>query len=74
VGGNSLGIPATVIDDCYYLDNGFPPRVIFNILIMKRICELARLARVSMDQVWINDPPDFLIPLLLDNVTSIWNK
>jgi hypothetical protein len=32
------------------------------------------LARSSIEQVWLNDPPEFIIPLLLKDVTHVSNE
>jgi hypothetical protein len=61
-GGNSLGIAVAIIDDCYQLATEFP-KVIFEHSYREANSvahELAMVARSSIEQVWLNDPPEFI--------------
>jgi hypothetical protein len=61
-GGNSLGIAAAIIDDCYQLTMEFA-KVIFEHSYREANSlahELVRVARSSTEQVWLNDPPEFI--------------
>lgn len=75
-GGNSHGIAAAVFLDCYHLatenlkfqfENSYREA---NVVAHK----LARTARGSDEQVWLDDPPGFIMPLLLADVTIISYK
>jgi hypothetical protein len=61
-GGNSLGIAAAIIEDCYQLATEFA-KVIFEHSYREANSvahELVRVARSSTEQVWLNDPPEFI--------------
>jgi hypothetical protein len=63
-GRNSLGIA----EHCYYLASEFLG-VIFEhpYHVANSVAhELARVARGSREQVWLSDPPDFLISLFFE--------
>jgi hypothetical protein len=72
-GGYSLGIAAAVIDDCYHLATEFP-KVIFEFCYREAYSvahEVAKVARGTPGQVWLDKPPEFHIPLLLDDVPCV---
>jgi hypothetical protein len=76
-GRRQLGIAAAVIDDCYHLATDFP-KVIFGFCNREAdntaAHKVARVARGAPEQVWLDKPPEFLIPLLLDDVTCVSNE
>ena len=74
--GGSLGTAAAVFYDCYHLATEFP-KIVFehshreaNVVAH----ELARVARGSNEQVWLDDPPVFIRPSLLADVTLVTDK
>jgi hypothetical protein len=67
---------AAILDDCYHLALDF-----VKIHFEHSFCEanqvaheLARLDRSNNQLVWLDDPPSFLIPLLLKDVTYETNE
>ena len=71
-GGNSLGAAAAIYEDCSFLCRSFArarfqhcPREA-NLVAH----ELARFSEVSQG-VWHNDPPDFLVPVIANDVTAV---
>ena len=75
-GDNSHGIAAAVYDDCFYLATEFP-KVQFEHAYREANAvapELARLDHGPNQQVWLDNPPACIIPLLADDVTIIINK
>jgi hypothetical protein len=75
-GGQSNGVATTVFEDCYHPALDFP-KVLFEHSFREANSvahELARMARDSIGQVWLDDPPHFLLPLLLNDVTIISNE
>jgi hypothetical protein len=75
-GGNSSGVAATIFDDCYYLSSEFS-RVQFEHSFREANSvahELARVARGSQPQVWLDHAPDFLISMLRNDVIVIAAK
>jgi hypothetical protein len=75
-GGNSSGVAAAIFDDCYYLSSEFL-RVQFEHSFSKANSvahELARVARGSQTQTWLDHTPNFLVPLLQDDVIVIAAK
>jgi hypothetical protein len=75
-GGQSSGVAAAIFDDCYHLASEFP-KIIFEHSFRESNCvahELARVARGIASQVWLDDPPNFLLPVLLNDVTLISNE
>jgi hypothetical protein len=74
--GQSSGVAATIFDDCYHLASEFP-KIIFGHSFRESNCvahELARVARGIADQVWLDDPPNFLLPVFLNDVTLLSNE
>jgi ribonuclease HI len=74
--GNSSGAAAAIFDDCYHLSSEFS-RVLFEHSFRKANAvahELARIARGSDTQVWIDQAPNFLLPLLRSDVILITDK
>jgi ribonuclease HI len=72
-GGNSSGVAAAIFDDCYYLSSEFS-RVQFEHSFWEANSvahELARVARGSQPQVWLDHAPDFLVPLIRNDVIVI---
>lgn len=72
-GGYSSGIAAAILDDCYHLAIEFV-KIKFEHDYREANSvahELARLARGQMQQVWFENPPVSIIPLLISDVTSI---
>jgi ribonuclease HI len=75
-GGYSHGVSAAILDDCYYLASNFP-KIQFehNYREANMVAhELARLARGSDQHVWLDEPPEFIVPLLVNDVTSVINE
>jgi hypothetical protein len=71
--GHSSGVAAAIFDDCYHLASEFP-KTIFEHSFRESNCvahELARVARGTSSHVWFDDPPNFLLPMLLNDVTLI---
>jgi hypothetical protein len=65
-GGYSNGIAAAMFDNCYHLATELPKVLLEHTYEANTMAhELARVARGSDEQVWPDDPPKFLIPLLL---------
>jgi hypothetical protein len=67
---------AAIFDDCYHLALEFP-KIIFEHSFKESYCvahELARVARGIAGQVWLDDPPNFLLPVLLKDLTLISNE
>jgi hypothetical protein len=72
-GGNSHEVSAAVFDDCYYLASEFI-KVQFehNYREANAVAhELARLARGSNQNVWLDEPPASIIPLMVSDVIGI---
>jgi hypothetical protein len=75
-GGNSSGVAAAIFDDCYYLSSEFL-RVQFQPSFREANSvahELARVARGSQTQTWLDHAPNFLVPLLRNDVIVIAAK
>jgi hypothetical protein len=70
-GGNSLGAAAAIYEECSFLSRGFS-HVIFNHCPResnKVAHTLASKAVGSQSIVWLDDLPDFLIEILVNDVT-----
>ena len=76
VGGYSNGATAVILDDCYYLTTEFSKiEFVYNCHEANTVAhEIARYARSSDEQVWLDEPPDFLVPFLLNDVTLVMNE
>jgi hypothetical protein len=75
-GGYSSGVAAATLDDCYHLASDFL-KIQFehNYREANMVAhELARLARRNDQHVWLDDPPNFIVPLLVADVTAIINE
>jgi hypothetical protein len=75
-GGQSSGVAAAIFDDCYHLASEFS-KIIFEHSFRESNCvahELARVARGIAGHVWLDDPPNFLLPVLQKDVTLISNE
>jgi hypothetical protein len=69
-------IAAAIFDDCYYLSSEFL-RVQFQPSFREANSvahELARVARGSQTQTWLDHAPNFLVPLLRNDVIVIAAK
>lgn len=76
VEGGSSGPAAAIFDDCYHLATEFP-KIIFEHCHREANSvahELARVARGSCVQVWLDDPPYSILSMLLADVTLILDK
>ena len=65
-----------MFDDCYHIATDFL-KVQFEHTYREanRVAhELARVARGSNEYVWLDEPPDFIVSLLLADVTIIDEK
>jgi ribonuclease HI len=76
VEGDYLGPAYAIFEDCYQLVTEFPKNT-FEHCHREANCvahELARVARGSPVEVWLDDPPDFIRSLLLSDVTVVLEK
>jgi hypothetical protein len=65
-----------ILDDCYHLTFEYL-KVKFNHNFREANSvahELARPARESDQQVWLDEPPSSIVPLFISDVTSILNE
>jgi hypothetical protein len=73
-GAQSPGITVEIFDECYHLSTEFV-KIQFGHGPRDRkyvAHELARFAKGTIQNVWIDEPPDMIIPLLLvSDVTLI---
>jgi ribonuclease HI len=75
-GGFSSGAAAAILDDCYHLATEFS-KIQFehNYREANKVAhELARRARNGVQQVWLDEPPEFIVPLLVKDVTLVMNE
>ena len=75
-GGYSHGVAAAILDDCYHLASEFL-KIQFehNYREANQVAhELASRARSCNQHVWIDDPPSFIVPLLVNDVTCVMNE
>jgi hypothetical protein len=75
-GGQSSAVAAAIFDNWYHLASEFP-KIIFEHSFRESnyvAHELARVARGIAGQVWLDDPPNFLLHVLLKDVTLISNE
>ena len=75
-GGYSQGISAAILDNCYHLATRFL-KIEFehNYREANMVAhELARLARESDQHTWLDEPPGFIIPFLVKDVTVVMNE
>jgi hypothetical protein len=75
-GGFSNGAVAAILDACYHMATEF-----VKIHFEHTFCEsntvaheLARLARGHEQNVWLDDPPTSIIPMLITDVTLVMNE
>jgi ribonuclease HI len=75
-GAISHGVAAAVFDECYHMACDFikisfehvprEPNVVAH--------DLAREAKLSPPSVWMDDPPDFILQSLINDVTIVYNE
>ncbi|KAF7100170.1 hypothetical protein CFC21_101709 [Triticum aestivum] len=74
--GYSSSVASSIIDDCYFMSLGFS-HVIYDHCNRERnrvAHELAKLARFSSPRVWMDNAPDEVIPLLVNDATLLMNE
>ena len=74
--GYSSSVASSIIDDCYFMSLGFS-HVIYDHCNRERnrvAHELARLARFSSPSVWMDNAPNEVIPLLVNDATLLMNE
>ena len=74
--GYSSSVASSIIDDCYFMSLGFS-HVIYDHYNRERnrvSHELARLARFFSPSVWMDNAPNEVIPLLVNDATLLMNE
>lgn len=74
--GHYAGNAAAIIDDCYHLACEFSS-IVFEFCpreVNAVVHELARIARFSLCNEWLDDAPNELLPLLLKDVSLVTNE
>ncbi|XBI23995.1 hypothetical protein VPH35_049137 [Triticum aestivum] len=72
----SSSVSSSIIDDCYFMSLGFS-HVIYDHRNRKRnrvAHELVRASRFFSPSVWIDNAPDKVIPLLVNDATLLMNE
>ena len=75
-GGNSHGVSAAIFDDCYYLATKFIKiQLEHNYHEANGVAhELARIAKESSQNVWLDEPRASIITILVFDVTMIFDQ
>jgi hypothetical protein len=74
-GGNSLGLAAGIYEECSFLCRNFSEVYFFHCPTEanKAAHILASRSEGSQSIVWIEDPPDFIIDVITDDVALLAN-
>jgi hypothetical protein len=72
-GGDSMGAPATIYEECTFLCRNFTEVVFYHCPRDSNVAahSVARFGVGLMQTIWHEDPPDFLVSILANNVTII---
>jgi hypothetical protein len=75
-GGNSLGPRAAIYEECNFLSRNFVEVFFYHCPRETNIAadSLARYAEGPMSTTWHEEPPDFLVSVLPNDVTLLPNE